>query len=157
MARMVDELSTYQLRTHFLIYSTIKNMFENNGFQFNMDDRSEMEIFFPFPFYAQAMGFSAAENAKAETLLRHTFFGLSNDGLIEENFQYGPKEHMVKRVPKAENDGIVCHPSALGAELFLWAFGEGDKPLSYIFNDNFVPKIEGVPRAVVNTIAVKET
>lgn len=157
MARLVDALSTYQLRAHFLVYSTIKNMFANHNFQFNMDDRSKMEIFLPYPFYAQAMGFSAEENAKAETLLRHTFFGLSNDGLIESDFLYGPKEHMVKKVPKAGHDGVVCQPSALGAELFLWAFGEGDKPLSYIFSENFVPEIEGVPRAVANVLAVKET
>lgn len=157
MARIVDELSTYQLRTHFLVYSTIKNIFGKKGFQFNMDDRSKMQIFLPYPFYAQAMGFSAEEKAKADTLLRHTFFGLSNDGLIEDNFQYGPKEHMIKQAPKAEHDGVVCCPSALGAELFLWAFGEGDKPLSYIFNEQFSPEIEGVPSTVINAIAAKET
>ena len=156
MGKLVDELSTYQLRTHYLIYSTIRKVFQGKGFVFNMNDRSKMELFFPYPYYARAMEFTAEENAKSEVLLRHIFFGLSNDGLIED-FQYGSEEHMVKRVAKAENDGVVFQPSALGAELFLWAFGEGDKPLNFIFSEDFNPYIEGMPTMVENSIAVKET
>jgi len=155
MAKLVDELSTYQLRTHYLVYSTIRNIFHDKGFIFNMDDRDKMELFFPYPYYSHAMAFSKEENSKAETLLRHTFFGLANDGLIGNEFQYGSKGSMVKTVKKAEHDGIVFHPSALGAELFLWAFGEGDKALDYIFSGNFNPDIEGMPNMVLNSIAVK--
>ncbi|MDO6505358.1 hypothetical protein Q4506_01570 [Colwellia sp. 4_MG-2023] len=157
IAKMVDELSTYQLRTHFLIYSTVKELFKNKGYKFGMEDRSKMEIFLPFPFYAQAMGYNQEEYDKAEVLLRHTFFGLQNDGLIDNDFQYGGKDHMSKIVKSAQYDGIMCQPSALGAELFLWAFGQGDKGLDYIFNNNFNPKIDDLPQIIPNTIAVKET
>lgn len=157
MARIVDELSTYQLRTHYLIYSTIRELFKTKNFQFNMNDRKEMELFFPFPYYSHAMGFSDDEIEKFESLLRHTFFGLANDGLIDDIFQYGPKEKMLSKVKKANDGGVVCQPSALGAELFLWAFGEGDKPLNYIFNNDFQPIIKGMPIVVSNSIAVKET
>lgn len=153
MARIVDELSSYQLRTHYFIYSSIKHLFKDKGFVFNMNDRNKMEIFLPWPFYAQAMEFNEDEYNKGETLLRHTFFSLANDGLIENNFQYGPKENISKRVPKAESDGIVCQPSALGAELFLWAFGQGDKPLGYIFDPEFNPEIKGLPLIVPNVVA----
>lgn len=157
IAKIVDDLSTYQLRTHYLIYSTIKSLFKDKGLSFNLyNDRNKMEIFFSFPFYASVMDFTAEENAKTETLLRHTFVGLMNDGLIENNFQCGPKEDMVKRVAKAEYGGIVCQPSVLGSELFLWAFGEGDKPLNYIFDNNFRPSIEGLQNAIPNAVAVKE-
>lgn len=157
MARLVDDLSTYQLRTHFLIYATIKQLFKDKGLVFNMDDRNKMEIFIPYPFYTDAMDFSQEEHSKGETLLRHTFFGLANDGLIENSFQYGSKENMSKRFSKAEYDGILCQPSALGAELFLWAFGQGDNPLDYIFDSSFNPLIEGLHPMIKNTVAVKET
>ena len=64
---------------------------------------------------------------------------------------------MIKKVSKAEHDGVMCQPSALGAELFLWAFGESDKALSYIFDGNFQPIIKDMPNKVKNTIAIKET
>ena len=157
MAKLVDDLSTYQLRTHYLIYSTIKELFSTKNYEFNMADRPKMEIFFPFPSYAQAMGFSREEHSKAEPLLRHTFFGLANEGLIENNFQYGPKESISSRVKGAKDSGVYCSPSALGAELFLWAFGEGDKGLIYIFSKDFLPIIEGMPNKVEGTISTKET
>lgn len=157
IAKLVDDLSTYQLRTHYLIYSSVKQMFSEKNYQFNMDDRHKMELFFPFTSYASAMGFTKDEYSKAEPLLRHTFFGLCNEDLIENNFQYGPKDNMTARVKEAKSDGVVFSPSALGAELFLWAFGEGDKGLIYIFSEDFRPIIDGMPLMVEGTIAVHET
>ncbi|HIF9251299.1 TPA: hypothetical protein ACX6RB_002405 [Photobacterium damselae] len=156
MAKIVDDLSTYQLRTHFLIYATIRQLFKEKGFIFNMDDRDKMEIFIPYSFYTGAMDFTQEELNKGETLVRHTFFGLANDGLIENNFQYGSKESINRRFAKAEYDGIICQPSALGAELFLWAFGQGDKALNYIFDSSFNPLIEGLSPVIQNTVAAKE-
>jgi len=157
MAKLVDGLSTYQLRTHYLIYSNIKEIFSTKKYLFNMNDRPMMEIFFPFPQYEQAMGFSIEEISKSDALIRHTFFGLANDGLIENDFQYGSKESISSRFKGATNVGVICSPSALGAELFLWAFGEGDKGLIYIFSKDFRPIIEGMPNKVEGIIATKET
>jgi hypothetical protein len=157
MAKLVDGLSTYQLRTHYLIYSTIKEIFQNKSYLFNMDDRPKMEIFLPFKNYAKAMSFGPEELNNNDAFLRHTFFGLANDGLIENNFLYGSEEHMKKKVPTADDGGIICQPSALGAELFLWALGCGDHGLNYIFSEKCQPSVEGMPNVVVNTIAVIAT
>ncbi len=155
MAKLIDELSTYQLRTHYLIYSTIRELFKSNGYQFDVEDRNKMEILLPLQSYSDAMGFSQKEAENIGSFLRHTFFGLVNDGLIENDFYYGPKETMLKITNKAESGGIVCQPSALGAELFLWAFGESDKALRYIFDDAFQPIIKDMPSIVNNSIATK--
>ncbi|OLS60554.1 hypothetical protein [Pseudomonas putida] len=155
MAKLVENLSTYQLRTHYLIYATIKDLFKNQGYHFNMDDRPKMEIFFPFQAYVKAMDFTPEEMSNNDAFLRHIFFGLYNDGLIEGNFIYGPLKHMKSRVPIATDGGVICQPSALGAELFLWAMGYGDHRLNYIFNDACQPTVEGIPSLVADTIAVK--
>jgi hypothetical protein len=122
-----------------------------------MNDRHKLEVFLPFPFYSHAMGFTQEELSKINAILRHTFFGLANDRLIENQFQYGSKKRMLSIVKNAEHEGVVCLPSALGAELFLWAFGEGNKALSQIFDENFQPIIDGMPNIVSNAIAIKET
>ncbi len=157
MAKLVDDLSTYQLRTHYLIYSNIKQIFSTKNYQFNVNDRPNMQTFFPFPSYVQTMGFSNEEKKKFDPLLRHTFFGLANDGLIENDFYYPSKESILSRFNGATDAGFICSPSALGAELFLWAFGEGDKGLIYIFSKDFRPIIEGMPNKVEGTFATKKT
>lgn len=156
IAKLLDNLSTYQLRAHYLIYSTIKDNFTSQGYQFDMNDRKKMELFIPHSHYAVTMGYSVEEEEKSEPLLRHTLFGLQNDGLID-TFQYGSKEHMLTRVASANSDGLLVQPSALGAELFLWAFGEADKPLSYIFDQDFHASIEGLAETIPETIATQLT
>ena len=156
MAKLVDELSTYQVRTHYLIYATIREKFKDSGYQFNAEDRGKMKLFFPYPHYLDAMDFSPEERRKGETLLRHTFFGLSNDGLIGNGFQYGPKDSMQKSIKGAKHDGVMCEPSALGAELFLWAFGHGDQELAYILDESFHPHIVGMPEVVREAITPDE-
>lgn len=155
MAKLVDGLSTYQLRTHYLIYSTIKCLFKGKGYLFNMDDRPNMEIVLPFEHYVEAMQFTLEEVDNIEPFLRHIFFGLVNEGLIENNFLYGAAQHLQKRVPSVDCSGIICQPSALGAELFLWAVGAGNKGLSHIFDEECITLVENLPSMVANTIVVK--
>ena len=62
VAKVVDNLSTYQLRTHYLIYSSIANLFATSGRRFGTDqDRTQMQIFLPGEGYANAMEFSQEE------------------------------------------------------------------------------------------------
>ena len=75
------------------------------------------------------MDFSDAELGQLSSLLAHIFFGLNGDNLLEGQWQYGDKDSTVKLFAGATDGGIVCQPSALGGELFLWAFGHADKPL----------------------------
>ncbi|MCK5536334.1 MAG: hypothetical protein KAI79_05865 [Bacteroidales bacterium] len=162
MTKLVDNLSTYQLRTHYLIYKTIKKLFkskEDNNLNLSKG-RNEMEIFIPFQHYVELMDFTEEEISNFESIIRHIFFGLSNDGLIENNFSYGNSEDIISKAKNSEfakNGGIICQPSALGSELFLWAFGESNKSLEYIFDNNFNPHMEDMPSIISNAISTKET
>ncbi|WP_319582410.1 hypothetical protein [uncultured Pseudodesulfovibrio sp.] len=150
IARVVDGLTSYQLRTHYLIYSTIKNVFKSKQYTFNLNDRDRMRIFIPYETYFLAMQFSERELEQCESILRHTFFGLANDSLIDPQFAYGSAENIQSHYKKATKGGIVCTPSPLGAELFLCAFGLADKGLSYIFDTGFVAKSKGIPNHILN-------
>lgn len=143
-AKIVDRLSTYQLRTHFLIYSTIREIFSNKGFNFNLHDRPKMQIYIPFSGYIEAMDFNKTELEQVNQITNHIFFGLHSEDLIEGMWQIGPKEDMVRLFAGASEDGVICAPSALGAELFLWAFGHSDKLGNFIFDQNFFPVVDGI-------------
>ena len=155
VAKVLDSLSTYQLRTHYLVYSTIRSLFMHLGLALNMEGRPKMQIFIPFDSYVDAMDFSQTELAQFPQLLNHVFFGLHSDSLIEDTWQYGPRESMTQFFASATDGGIVCGPSALGAELFLWAFGHADKPLEFLFDPTFSPAVSGVSTQLTNAAATK--
>ena len=52
---------------------------------------------------------------------------------------------MKNRYPEADNYGIIVHPSQMGVELYMWAYGHGLEPLTSFFNTSmrFTP-IEGI-------------
>lgn len=155
IAKVMDALSTYQLRTHYLIYATVRALFSASGLSLNMEGRSKMQIFIPFPSFFVVMDFSDAELGQLSSLLAHIFFGLNGDNLLEGQWQYGDKDSTVKLFAGATDGGIVCQPSALGGELFLWAFGHADKPLDYLFAPEFSPIVEGLPNTIQGACATK--
>jgi hypothetical protein len=156
VANIIESLSTYQLRTHYLIYLTIKNLFSDANFSLANEDRAKMKIFIPLTSYIQAMDFSSSEKDILASLLSHTFFGLHSENLIEEAFQYGDETACKKHYPEASEAGIICQPSALGTELLLWAFGHPDKDLNYLFDKNFTPEANGICNGFFNAIAIKK-
>jgi hypothetical protein len=155
LAKMVDMLSTYQLRAHYLVYATIRRLFAGSGLRFNSDGRPKMQIFIPIEDYFHAMDFDDTELVQRGQLLNHVFFGLTKDNLIDSNWIYGPREQIKKYFELAEGDGIVCGPSNLGVELFLSAFGETRRNLEYIFDEEFSTSVEGVSSNFAFAIATK--
>ena len=152
---MIDNMSTYQIRSHYLIYSTISELFSSgeNSFSFS-ENRSKMQLFIPLQEYITAMEFTQKEWSNRQ-ILSHIFHGLQTDGLIEPNWRLGEQESLKKTFSNAPSDGIICIPSALGAELLLWAFGYGDKQIDFLLTDDFSAEIEGIPKSVSNALATK--
>ena len=103
-----------------------------------------MQVFVPLLTYLHAMGFTQQEYTTQ--ILDHIFHGLSKDGLIEGTWYYGPQQELRKHFSTVSGDGIVCTPSAFGAELMLWAFGHGDKELNFLLLDDFSAAIAGISR-----------
>jgi hypothetical protein len=136
-ASLVARLSAYQVRSHFLVYRAIYERFEGQDFQFNMDDRGKVSILLPFSSYFRSMDFSEDEMSQIRTLLNHVFFGLNKEDLIE-TFGYGNAESLKKRegrdINPPDEGGIWLTPSALGVELFLWAHGQGNLPISALLH-----------------------
>lgn len=149
IAKLVDRLSTYQLRAHYLIYSSVKHLFASASLPFNNEGRSKMKIYLPFAPYATAMDFDKNELRQGTQLLSHVFWGLHSENLLGD-WSYGPKEALIKQFPGADDDsgGIICEPSALGCELYLYAFGAADQPLEFIFDPALANTVEGVPDGV---------
>jgi hypothetical protein len=156
LAKMLDGLSTYQLRTHYLIYGTARTLFAGKGANVNgQEGRAALQMFLPYDGFIKALDLSESEQEHGEQLLTHTFFGLHADDLLDGLWRYGSIEYLQPVFPAVKEGGIICQPSALGAELFLWAFGHSDKPLSYLFSSDFSHEVDGIPGAVSGACATK--
>lgn len=151
IAKILDGLSTYQIRTHYLIYSYIRKLFYDSGYLFNQEDRPKMELFIPFDSYIASMQFDGNELEKFIAILNHSFFGLKSEDLIAI-FNYGPEDHIRKRYPEAKSDGIIVQPSAFGAEMYLWGYGEGNRELSYVLNDEAFEDLQDMPLFLDNVM-----
>ncbi len=124
---LISRLSTYQIRTHYIFYHMVKDLF--NGTSLNSgisDNRRKMETYLPFEIYLTAMEFDRLELKKSQALFDHTMYGLNKESLIEDGFKYGSKEHVAKFFKNATKPGVIFQPSILGIELFLWAYGKSD-------------------------------
>jgi hypothetical protein len=135
---LIGRLSTYQLRTHYIFYHLMKIIF--NGEDKNVDtgeERSKLSFYVSAGTYTDAMNFEGDELNQIPNILSHVMHGLSKEGLISPNFQFGPKERMNEWVPNAADEGIIVMPSALGVELFLWAYGLGSTSTHEFLNANY--------------------
>lgn len=160
LAKIIDNLSAYQLRSHYLIYSTISELFSNSGNSFRKhENRAKMRLFMPAEDYFMAMDFTQQESDNLQ-ILDHIFNGLAADGLIYGTWSLGHKEFLNTIVSGIPSEGFICTPSALGAELFLWAFGYGDKGADFLLTDDFSAEIkseiEEIPKSVPNALATAD-
>ena len=122
---LLGRLSTYQIRAHYILYSVFKSLYDGSGLGLSADDKKKIIIYLPYSAYTTAMDLSDAERKKFVPLLEHVFFGLSRELLLDQSL-YGGIEVIEKYLPRASDGGIIYWPSALGAELYLWAHGCSD-------------------------------
>lgn len=117
----IKDLSVYQLRFHYLVYSIVNRLFSGRAFNLgDIGDCQKMEIFIPRRVFNKAMAFTPDENP--HSVLSHVLYGLNKHGLISE-FSSGSLEFMRKQIPQIPEAGIVLSPTLPGAELFLWSVG----------------------------------
>lgn len=129
----LNSLSIYQIRSHYIFYYLIRKTYIGSKYSFSNNDVYKMEVFIPFSTYAIAMDFNKDEMDNIEILLDHVLHGLDRESLLS-NFKYGPLEYMKTSYKKATAGGILYTPTAMGAELFLWAHGRSSDKLNEILS-----------------------
>ena len=115
IAKTIDSMSAYQLRTHYLIYSTTSELFSDGANSFYIaKDRAKMQLFLPLQGYAEAMDFTRLERDNPQ-ILHHILDGLSADGLIQDGWGFGSLEELRTLCDNVPGDGIVSAPSSAGS------------------------------------------
>lgn len=155
---VISRLSEYELRTHFLFYSTLRlllmNFREPGKIDFQ-EDRFHLATFVPTYFYMTAMGFEEGEVERMPKIISSILYGIGQELLVDgsnSGADYYLKEHFKTNTNDViKGEGIVFTPSMLGLRLFLWTFGYRDADERFILDPRFIPDIPsilpGIPHA----------
>ena len=147
LARLVSRLTTYQLRTHYLLYSVIKTAFNGQNIIINKPEGpGELATYLSRSSYSAGMELSPKEDLLV--IIGHSMFGLYREDLLNR-FISTTKEDLAENYEtEAEENGIIFQPSALGVELFLWAHGRGEVPVwRFLESDiDLDPQLDWKPR-----------
>lgn len=143
---LISRLSSYQLRTHFLLYKLVKKHFDGENINIqNGNEWPNLQIYLPFETLYNAMDFTKEEASNWQNILPHSIWGLNKEELIT-GFSYGGLEHIKKDFKNANNAGIIFQPTKQGVDLFMWAFGYGQEdPNNFFLNKTEFPTDLKIP------------
>jgi hypothetical protein len=133
---LIESLSVYQIRTHYILYSSILRVDDQDYRHVHRYlIRGGVTLAFLEAEYVAAMEFGSGER-EAE-IVPHCFTGLETKGLIEGGITFNPDAQ--------KPDGHLgpdlhrfFYPTQLGIQLFLWGIGEGHLTVA-----EFTPELLG--------------
>lgn len=140
-AKLLAGLSTYALRTHFVVYSQIAIEFSGYPIRRNRDLRYH-RVWIEREEFVAAIGLSEEAASTMDSVAAHVFFALHTYDLL------GPSEWNC-RLEDGGPLGVLASPSAQGAELFLWAIGEGR-------STTYTSLFDGWATAIPNVVDVRK-
>lgn len=125
---LIASLSSYQLRTHYLLYSAILTLNEDRVAEILRWVRrgDGTTVLINAVEYIEAMEFAANEDQRI--LPEHAFIGLQQKGLVEEGLAVINPNSNIRSMPREHFR--FFRPTTSGIELFLWGLGVGDRGFS---------------------------
>jgi len=155
----VSCLSTYQVRTHFIIYTVIKKLFQGATHVKPGEDRIAMQIYIPHSDYNRAMAFDDNDE-KGDLIglcMDHSFTGLNASDLAL--FLYnGSSDYLSQNFPGLifPKSGFIVQPTPAGLYLYLWATGHGHILLEYFLTADITIEVPKDIKMPTNAFSLKE-
>lgn len=130
-------MSTYQIRAHYIFYSTFRRLYQ--GLEVNLGlsgERDKIKVFIPQKSFFAGMLFTSGEDPNL--IIPHIMNGMAKEELIGGMWVYGSRSLIKEKFGiDVTADGILFISSAIGCELFIWAYGLGRKVIfQEILNTN---------------------
>lgn len=148
---LIRRLSALQLRVHYVLYSELLRHKIGHPVDLRWSiERNRLHVEFDMEEFVRTLGFEELSPDARRDLIGHAIWGLSREQLIDEDSW----EFIVERNEQTplgahadtDRDPLVSfHPTALGAELFLWGCGSAvidsraflDPALELVISDEF--------------------
>ncbi|MCD8352445.1 MAG: hypothetical protein LUC93_17715 [Planctomycetaceae bacterium] len=151
---MLGRLGEYDLRSHYLFYTTLRLLLINtrNTHTVDFEDRFHLATFIPAGYYILAMDYNRDEITRMPRLISEMLYALGQEFLVDGS-NTGSDEYLRTQFTKnttgaIRGEGIVFAPAVMGIQLFLWAFGRRDEDLRAILDADLDCRIEGIQMGV---------
>ena len=121
---LVGRLSTYALRTHYLMYAAARPHLMGSAANLGLQNTRKAEKFFlPYDALVPGLDLSGNEVSDLPGILNHAVHTLIREGLIEDDFAIAAAPRMREKYRKDLTAGVVYALSPIGIELFCNAHG----------------------------------
>jgi hypothetical protein len=149
---LITSLSSYEIRLHYLLYSSARNLYLTNGTSVNWGyarewNVAEINVAVRVEDLEACMDFSNTEQPKQ--VFPEAMFALNSEGLVHM-WEIMPNGQFPKKRYNSDAQALITfQPTSWGIQLFMWAHGVGEQWPS--FSD---PRIElqsievEIPRAI---------
>jgi hypothetical protein len=143
LTALVSRLSTYHLRTHYILYSAAQRLL--HGRTVNLQDVNQVtaqaRVYLSASVYIPAMEFD--ETWDAGVIMTNSLYALEREKLIGF-MASGSVERLKLFSQRIIEEGIVLDVTVQGVELFMWATGRGQGHVAaeFLTCDPFV--VEGI-------------
>ena len=138
---LTTQLSVYQIRSHYVIYSAIKRTFDGRDDMRpgEQSDAHKFRFFIPSALYAEAMALQEPEDITL--IASHAINGLHRLSLIRAECVGYCKDMLEKEnaTIHGRDNGFIAQPDSFGFEYYLWVHGRGDLPITRFLSGEFAP------------------
>lgn len=127
--KLTSELSSYQIRLHYIVYIVFRNLFTGSGLNPMLEnDLINMTTFFPFSLLQKAMNL----DQDVVKILLESAMGLDRHSVLvpavwgsETHINKLGKERFHGKWISINESGLTINPTQYGIDYFLWATGNG--------------------------------
>lgn len=126
---VVSRMSTYQLRVHYVIYTTMRKLYFGHDINFGwVEAVRPYTIFIPSDEVHDAL--QPEDDEDWQSLSSHALYGLNRERLIGSDWFTGPADEVrIRSTMEDPPSGLLVGPTPLGVELYMWAHGKGQLPI----------------------------
>jgi hypothetical protein len=104
LSTMVNRLSFYTLRMHYIFYTVVRKLLVGSGLQIGIaDEARKAQVFIPFSAYTEAMEFEEGEDV--DGAMQHALYALLQDDLVRDEYWVGTHEFIRRLFPSAPSSG----------------------------------------------------
>ncbi|MCO7613300.1 hypothetical protein NJH83_24005 [Pseudomonas chlororaphis] len=140
-AQIVQSMSVYQLRLHYLVYYLMWNLAKGRQLDLNgYIDRYKLEIVIPVKIYERTFGI--VDGPKEMPFIAHSLSGLTRNNLVEDTWKFAGPALLKASHITVDTQSFLIKPTISGIELFVWAHGRGEAGLSAFLSPELVVRDE---------------
>lgn len=135
-AKLVAQLTSYQLRAHYFFYSLFRDLYSGSDISINDGTFGQYHGIW-MDQAALFSGLALEEDEDPDIILNDLFFGLHRFSLIGASSAMNNLEGHEENWVGCENGGLIITATVDGVNLMLWAVGQGHLISQDFFGSSF--------------------